>query len=471
MASQTLELGEFKPDLPPAGQLTVCTNALPTSAGYGSVGSFVSFTPALAGITGGAAFVSSQGTTAFLAGTATDLYRYSGVSWASVLSGQTAKRWRFAQYGDNAIGVNGGPPVNFKLNQGTAALLAGQPPNSDMVAVVGDFAVVAGDPANIDTVTWSGLNNSEQWPATSTPDKNQSDSQQMLDGGEVMGLASGEYGVVLQRQAIKRMTYQGGDVIFAFGTISSNIGCMAKGSVAQAGRLVFFLSERGFYYTDGASEPVPIGFEKIDATFFATYSRQDIETGIYAAVDPRRNLVIWSMPGNPGKLWCYNYQVQRWSVVSVNVSLVFSGFSPNVSLDAIDARYGNLDATPVSLDDPVLAGGNPLFLLADQMGDVGLLSGAALDAVFTWTRANLTPGRARIRSATPATDAKSVIVSVKGRARASDLGYAVSSAAMRANGSIPLRINGQQFEFTMTVQAPWTYAQGMRVDFETGGAR
>ncbi|WP_426261524.1 hypothetical protein [Sphingomonas sp. DC1100-1] len=464
--------GAYAPDLPPADQLIVAKNVYPASTGYLPVGSFNAITPALPGITGGSAFVSSKGEASFLGGDRNSLNRFSGGTWAPLQVALTANRWRFAQFGDNVISVYGGAPISYDLVAGTSAFLAGSPPPADMVATVRDFVVLAGDPDHILTVTWSGINNSAFWPATdpTNPDQQQSDSQDMLDGGEVMGLAGGEYGIVLQRNAVKRMSYEGGDLIFRFDEIASNVGCMAKGSVAQAGRLVFFLSERGFMLCDG-NDVSPIGEELVNATFFRAYSRQDIIAGIYAAVDPARHLVMWSMPGTPGQLWLYNWVLKRWATIETNVRLIFSGFTANISLDAIDARYGNLDAVPVSLDDPLFSGGNPLFLIARTDGIVGTLSGTPLTATLTTARMELTSGRTRIRTVRPLTDANVVSVTIQGRPRAGSVPLVEQANDMRRNGEVPMRVNAQQIVVSVQIADLWTYAQGFELDYENGGMR
>ena len=265
-----LEFGPWEPDKASITTLRDARNVMPGKDGYYPVSGLSAVTSALpGGFIGGGAFVGFDGTAALLAGTSTNLYRYSGSTWTSVYTG-SASHWRFAQFGTLVIAATGGAPVKFDLAGGTAALLGGTPPAASMVATVRDFVVLAGDPAAIQTVTWSGFNNAEGW----TGGINQSGDQILPDGGEIMGLAGGEYGLILQRRAIKRLSYVGTPLVFQIDEISSNVGCMAKGSVAQAGRLVFFLSERGFFYTDG-NDTIPIGDEKFNRWFFGRFSRSD----------------------------------------------------------------------------------------------------------------------------------------------------------------------------------------------------
>src|SRR3546814_18020993 len=68
------------------------------------------------------------------------------------------------------------------------------------------------------------------------------------------------------------MTYVGGDTIFQFDEISSNIGCIAPNSLVQVGNLAFFLAEQGFMVCDGTSVR-PVGEEKVNRTWRAADDR------------------------------------------------------------------------------------------------------------------------------------------------------------------------------------------------------
>lgn len=459
---------EWLPDQPLVTSTVL--NVWPLPEGYRPVKAFGAITPALSGWSGGAAFVSTDGTASLLSGTASDLYRYSGGSWTSVQGSLSAGRWRFTQFGNNVVAVNGGSPIKYRLDLGTAGTLGGSPPAADMCATVRDFVWLAGDPSDVSRLSISGFNNSEGW----TPGTNQSTTQPLPDGGAIMGLAGGEYGVILQRGALRRGTYIGGDRIWQFDVISANIGCMAKGSVAQADKLVFFLSERGFMVYDGASV-TPIGTEKVDRTFFSTYSRSDIESGVMCAVDPRQTVVVWTMPGNPGRGWAYNWTLNRWSSFEMPLTGVFSGFTANTSLDALDALYpGGIDSIPYSLDDPVFAGGNPLFLVVDADGAVGALSGVNLAASLGISPVEIAQGRrVRVRACHALSDAVVGTITIDQRARAGNAPDKRVSGSIRANGSVPIRANGHYLGVTQDIPAgaEWTYAKGVGLEFEAEGTR
>ena len=455
-----MPLGDMAPDMPPGGQLNLASNVSATPNGYQPVKALQALTPALPGFQGGAAFVGPNGSTGFLAGDSTDLYNYTGSAWSSVLA-QAGGKWRFGQFGDNVICVNGGPLVSYSISGGAAALTGGNPPDSDLVAIVRDFVMVAGNPTNRLTATWSGFNDSGEW----TNGTSQSGAQEMLDGGEIMGLAGGEYGLILQRNGIRRADYVGPPLVFQFSKVSEEIGCMAKGSVAQAGRRVFFISERGFMTTVGA-EPEPIGNEKIDRAFFSRYNRQTIEN-VSATIDPRRHEVCWAMPD---RIWKYNWTLDKWSVIDLPNLGVFSGFTADTSTDALP--WANTDAGTEQLDSPIFQGGDPLFLVADTSGVVGTLTGETLRATFVIPPYEFMPSKVRMRTLRPVSNATNVSVTLDVKERSGDSERKHTSKAVRRNGDLPLRARGRHFTTTITVPAgeTWTYFQALDFIYESGGS-
>ena len=464
--------GEWAPDLNrnQIATLSGLANAYPVTNGYGPVPSFSMITPSLPEAwQGGAAFVASDGTASLLSGTATDLYRYSTGAWSSVLDSLSAARWYFDQFGDNVIAANGGDLISYDLAGGTAATIDDAPTAAD-VATVRDFVVILEPDGDQLRVQWSGFNDSEDWNLSGL---NQAGDQPLLSGGKGVKIVGGENGIVLQKGAIKRMTYVGAPVVFQFDEISGEVGCMARGSVARVGQFIFFLSERGFHVCDRNSVE-PIGAEKVDNEFFATYSREDIDN-ISAAVDPRRPIVMWAMPGNPGRIWAYNWQLKRWTTIELSLAGIFTGFTANVSIDGLDALYpGGIDDVPGSLDDPVFAGGNPLLLVANSASEIGSLAGPNMEARFVLPHVEPMQGqRTRVRSVRPISDALNVVVVLNARARAGDAENLRTASSARANGEMPVRANGRYLETRVTVAAgeSWSFMQGVEMFCEAAGVR
>jgi hypothetical protein len=466
--------GPYEPDKPPhlTDVLRDMGNAYAGASGYRPVGQFQPVTTALpASFFGAAAFVNSAGNGILLAGTVSGIYRYTGIAWSALASSLTvADRWQFTQFGDLAIAVNGGATRKIDMIGNTIANVPGAP-TALCVATVRDFVVYGQANGNASMIQWCGFGNQDD----NTPGVNQAGFQPMLTGGYVMGIAGGEYGIIVQRSRVVRMSYTGDpDVPFQFDEISANIGAISRGSIAQAGRLIFFLSDRGFMMCDG-NEVKPIGFERVDATFFAANPRSTLDA-MYAAIDPRRNAVAWAMPGSPGTIMVYDWALDKWSVIRAVVKGIFSGFSSNLSLDALDALYpGGVDTIPYSFDDPRFAGGDPLFLVVDQTNTVGTFSGSNMAAWFSCPLQEYSQGRtSRVRMARPIGDAVSgVTVTLDARQRLGDAAGSASRAVLNASGQMPVRASGRYIGARMdfAAGAGWAYNQGVEFDIAAGQQR
>jgi hypothetical protein len=458
--------GEWLPDIAPAGTVTMAVNVRPIANGYAPVPSFQAVTDDLgAAFTGGGAFIGSDGNSTLLSATAAKLRKYSA-GWADIAAISATKRWRFAQFGDNITFANGGTVGVYDLIAGTVSTPTDAPAAIDVFRVR-DFVMVL---TTANEAQWCQFNNVSVW----TGGTNQADTQPILGGQAVAGVG-GEYGLILRNNGIDRVTYVGSenDIIFQFDEISAEVGCMAQGSVANVGKLNFFISERGFMMCDGESV-VPIAEEKFNRWFFSTYSREQI-ADVWSGIDPRYNVVMWAMPGSPGKLILYNWVLKRGAVVETDVAALFTGFTSNISLEGLDTLYpSGLDSIPLSLDDASFAGGNPLLLVVNGANVLGTFNGPNLEATVRIGNVEPTPGRrSRIRTLRPVSDATNATATINARMRAGDAEGVVSASTMRSNGKMPIRSNGRYNDVTLTIPAgeAWSYVQGVEVEFEAGDNR
>lgn len=470
--SQYIALPAYLPDQSPiSGALTRAENVYAAADGYRPVGSVAALSNALPDdFAGGVSVISTTGTSTLLVGTKSQLVRFSDGSWPALASGLTVGRWHFAQFGDQVVAVNGVQTRVVDLALGTSAVLAGAPAGTS-IAVVGDFVVIGEASGDLLKVQWSAFNDHSGW----TPGVNQSGYQPMLTGGEVMGLAGGEIGIILQRQRIVRMERTGdADDAFNFAEVTPNIGCASKGSVVQAGRSIFFLSDRGFMALDDGQTIKPIGNEKVDRSFQAAVSRDEYEA-IFAAIDPQNTLVMWCLPGNPGMIWCYNWVLDRWTTLRLPVKGIFSGFTASTTLEALDALYPSVDAVPFSLDDQRFSGGAPRLYAADGGNRIGTFTGpnlaVAIDQGFV---ALAEDQRARVQAVTPVGDmSDGVTLQLDCRMRLGDAAKPVTGVQLRRSGAVPVRASGRYVAARWQIAAgtEWSYFQGARFAFEAGGAR
>lgn len=452
-----------------SGVITVAENVYRAADGYRPIGSFLTNSTALpASFNGGGAFISTGGTAYLLAGTTTTLSRYSAGGWVSLLTGLTVtNRWNSTQFGDFVIAVNGGDTQEVDLNAGTAGDLTGAPTGT-CVTVVGDQVVIGQADGDILLVQWSAFNDHTGW----TPNVDQSGFQPMLTGGEVMGLAGGEFGVILQRSRLVRMSRTGNaDAPFQFDEITPNVGCASKGSVCQHGRSVFFLSDRGFMACEDGQLPVPIGNEKVDRDFQSQVPRDEWHR-IYGAVDPRRTLVSWVLPGNPGKEWIYNWTLQEWSTGAYVVDGIFSGFTSSTDTD--NTGITDIDSDPaLTVDDPRFSGGAPR-LFAVQNGQIGTLEGPPLAARINMGFVEFAKDKvSRLRSVRPVGDLTSASCVLDCRQRLGDAENLKTAGSMRDSGVMPVRASGKYVATRLSIPAAhqWSYIRAIEYEIEPGGSR
>lgn len=452
-----------------SGVITVAENVYRAADGYRPVGSFLNNSTALPStFNGGGSFISTSGTSYLLAGTLTTLSRYSAGGWVSLLTGLTvANRWSFVQFGDFVIAANGGDTQEVDLNAGTAGDLTGAPKFA-AVNVVGDYVVGTQADGDILMVQWSAYNDHTGW----TPQVNQSGFQPMLTGGEIMGIAGGEFGVILQRQRLVRMSRTGSpDAPFQFDEITPNVGCASKGSVCQHGRSVFFLSDRGFMACEDGQLPVPIGNEKVDRDFQSRVPRDEWHR-IYSAVDPRRTLVSWVIPGNPGMEMIYNWTMQEFTTAAYNVDGVFSGFTSSTDTD--NTGITNIDADPaLTVDDPRFSGGAPR-LFAVQSGCIGTMEGPPLAARIWLGFKRLSSSLVqRLNGLFLEGDMTAATVVLDHRQRLGDPENLTTAQPMRPSGRIPVRASGKYIATRVSIAAghAWTYFQAIGFKGGEGGER
>lgn len=452
-----------------SGVVTIAENVYRAADGYRPVGAFLGNSAALPEtFNGGGAFISTTGTSYLLAGTTAKLCRYSAGGWVNLLTGLTVgSRWEFAQFGDYVVAVNGGATKAVDLNAGTAGNLTGAP-SGTCIAVVGDQVVIGQADGNILLVKWSAFNDHTGW----TPGIDQSGFQPMLTGGEIMGLAGGEFGVILQRGRLVRMSRTGGaNAPFQFDEITPNVGCASKGSVCQHGRSVFFLSDRGFMACEDGQLPVPIGNEKIDRDFQSQVPRDEWYR-LYGTVDPRRTLVSWVLPGNPGKEWIYNWTLQEWSTATYSVDGAFSGFTSSTDTD--NTGITNVDSDPdLTVDDPLFSGGAPRLFVV-QGGKIGTMEGAPLAAKIWMGFVEFVKDRvARLRSFRPVGDMTEASCVLDCRQRLGDAENLRTCGSLRDSGIMPTRASGKYIATRFSIPAghQWSYCRAFEYELEGGGER
>jgi hypothetical protein len=464
------KLGPWAPDLPEWGHagLVTAQNSYYSTAGYKPVKAPSEITAALpATWLGGGAFEGSGGNTALLAATTGGLYAYVAGAWVLKYAGVFTQGWQFAQFGDLVLCETGGAPVKYDLTAGTAALLGGSPPAASMAAIFGDHVMLAGDSSAVKTFTVSAINDAEGW----TIGTGGCDEQELPDGGAITGLAGGEYALVFQSDAINIIEPTDPPLYFTRRKIKSGLGCLSPGSIAQHDGKVFFYARQGFHVF-AAGEVQSIGLERIDLTFRDAYSISEIQNNMRATIDPERKLAIWSMPD---KLWCYNWEDNAWTVVYIpGIIGISTGRTASITLEAIAVTYPSIEDVPVSFDDPIWRGGEPMLLFASLDGKLYTFGASDnLKATFRLTKQEFAPGRvAHVRNASVETDAVTgCTVNIDTSPRLGDAYVRAATSTMRNNGQMPIRASGRYFqpEIVMAEGAVWSFVSALDLEATAGG--
>jgi hypothetical protein len=335
------------------------------------------------------------------------------------------------------------------------------------VTVVRDFVVAANDGSDSNKVYWSDINDETDWTPSAA---SQSDSQILPDGGDITGLAGGEYGLIFLERAIYRMSYTGSPLFFQFDAISRSLGCISNGSIAQYGGLTYFLADDGFYACDGQTTKA-IGVEKVNRWFFDNAIPSEIFTGMSATVDPIRKLVIWKFNNTFGgkNLLMYSIDLAKWSYTDTTATSVAYVLTPSATLEQVDNYNASIDALDIPLDSRVFAGGQLLFA---GVSGTKIIAFSGQPKTANISTGDIDIGRSTVTLVKPIVDKGSASVAISSRDLLSDQVEFGSDVPADAENRISLRSNGEYHRLRLTpTGANWETAFGLEVEVVKQGNR
>lgn len=479
MATTKLTFGEWMPDQPSvSGALTDAKNVISQAIGYGPFPTPVTFSTsdAAENLTSLYAAKQPDGNTALFAAGTTKIYTVTGVgAITQVKTGMTTgtnDRVRFTQFGKTVITANNAEKLQaWTLGTSTSfANLSATAPIAKYITVVRDFVVVGNTLETTQQqyrVRWSALNDETDWTENVNT---QSDYQDIPDGGQIVGIRGGEFGLIFLERAIHRMTYVGTPFIFQFDNISRGKGCMVAGSLAQYQGITFFLSDDGFYMCDGQNV-TPIGAEKVDRFFLADASDSDYGT-MSTAVDPIRKLVIWNYKSVYGtrNLLIYNFKTQRWTYGDAGTDYLAEASTSSVTLEQLDSISASIDALTTSLDSRLYIGGK--YFLGGTYGTrVMTYTGASQTAVISTGDLDI-GANSVVTLARPIVDNGSATVAIASRTLLNQGVSFNTAVAASTENRVPLRSAGRYHRLKVTpTGSNWNNAVSVDVDVVPQGVR
>jgi phosphotransferase system IIB component len=397
-----LAFPEYRPDASDfnGASTTVLLNVLARSDGYGPMRLPNAFTFALpAGCRGTFMARKDDRSILLFAGTSDRLYVLDNttLAWVDISKDglaysalSTNANWSFAQFGSKLIAVQANvAPQVFDVEIGTEFDdLAGSPPQAAYITVINRFVVLSGLLSFPRRIQWSGLNAITTWTSGTT----YSDYQDLPDGGTLSGVVGGEFGIIVQDNALRRMIFSpGSDIIFQIDRIAKDIGTSYPNSICEAGGNVYFLSDKGFVKVDAAGAITPIGFERVDRTFDRDADLAQPQL-IQAAVDPSANVVLWTYKETAfsstrfNRGLAYNTALNRWAPIEVEGEFITALGKPGVTLEGLGTvgQIEVLDTADNGSGEVRLEVADTSNLTTGMIKDVSGVTGTT-EANGTWT--------------------------------------------------------------------------------------
>lgn len=352
----------------------------PTSRGFRRQPSLVEVFPALAAPCFGA-FTATylDGTKRIIAGTTDALYYGDSGAWVDASSGTyntpDGNRWRFAQFGNDTIAVNGRyAPQVMTDTGGTFANLAGIPPAAKIVAVVNNFVFLlnlySATVANVLTPTmwWcSGIGSDTTW----TPDIATQCVNGYLDDtpGEIVGAKTlGRNLIVYKERAVYLFEYTGPPTIWENRLLSQEAGALSHEAIVDIGDAHVFMGTDDFYIIDGSGAPRPLE-NPIRRYVFQDSLDRNLQAGVMGRYDKTTGVVYWHYPSQEvaDTTWpqvcdrwvAWHRQTGRWTTGYTNVmAVVYPDLpqTPGLTYGSFGSVFSTWGAPTVSYDSYLIAG-------------------------------------------------------------------------------------------------------------------
>lgn len=302
-----------------------------------------------------------DGTFAVFAGSVSQMWLKSGVTWSSIGSGYSLgpeSRWRFAQYGDVSLFA-----AKTQTTQRYVSLSASDitgSPKANLIAVALDFVFLA------DTVDGTYGDDAQRWWCSALGDYTDwtpSASTQCTTGvftdvpGRITAMHRlGDQVVLFKNKGMAVGTYQGPPFVWTFLTIPGASGTPSQEAVVSIETALVYMGLDGFYFYDG-TRPVRI-VTGLDEWFFGTRLDHTYSYKVTSLYDPANSIIYWFYPvsGGGGSLTAaiiYNYKTQRWGVGDYTIESAVTYATALTTYDGLGTSYATYDDLPsISYDSP-----------------------------------------------------------------------------------------------------------------------
>lgn len=489
MPTVEFPLGEFLPDAPKQNNpgCVVANNCIPAEGGYKPFPQLVAASSAINGPVLGAELLFRNDTSPIIVGgSETRLFVRAG-STITQTTGLTAlgpeSYWDFAQFNDFvfATSLENAPQYLTDIDTDVSwSPLTGSPPKARYCERFADFLML-GNIENVpNRIQWSSFNDpAGSWAASRLTQAGFADLDPKL--GDITGLVGGRYPMVFQRRGVSLLQYAGPPTVWRLDIVSEDRGCVAPPSIVTIGSQTFFLSQDGFYMTNG-SEFAPIGSRRVNEWFFENVSQTEIEK-TQGALDLINRCIVWSFVSREGngqkdRAIIYSWEQNRFSTATLTVDWLVGSRVDPTTLEDLDLLFATLESVTPDLDSPVWrAGDRVLAAFAPIAGGSAYytLNGSTMQADWETGAFQPAPGsRAMVTAGQgvfDATDWVMQMATISSDNTRSETRSGYSSPAV--NGACPLRADGKEMRLAVRMPAGsiWRRAQGVQITFRGSGYR
>lgn len=436
-------------------------------------------------VRGAALFFRDDGTQVIVGGSEDNIFvrlgplAYETGVAASVIDGEA---WDFAQFNDFIFATSIANDLMYLSDVDTATewtLATGSPPRAKFCERFADFLMLGHIDGAPNRIQWSHFNAPlSSWAASRLTQAGFADLDTRL--GEVTGLAAGRYPMVFQERGVSLVQYVGPPTVWRVTLVSEDRGCIAPYSLATVGSQTFFLSQDGFWLTNG-SEFVPIGSQRVNKWFFETVDNTLIDR-TRAAVDWANRSIVWAFHSagavNANRLLIYSWEQNRFSTATVTADWLVGSRVDATTLEELDALFASLEDVTPSLDSSVWSAGDRVlgaFIGSGGTSDYTTFSGLPLQADWELGAFQPSPGsRAFVSEAQGVIDATDWQVQVAAIAAENDRSETFGEySSPGVNGANPLRADGKEMRLAvrMPAQSQWRRAQAVQLTYRASGRR
>jgi len=329
-------------------------------------------------------------------------------------------------------------------------------------------------------VRWSALNNPNgNW----VTDRGELSDYRDLDPkyGRITGIIGGRFGIVFQERAIWRMTFIGSPKVFDFEEVSVDRGCSAPDSAVTIGFNTYFLSQDGFYVTNGSTVE-PISSQRVSEWFIGEVNQAEYDR-VQGALNWPKQSIVWSFIPTSGSGFTrqiiYSFADDKWAYAEEPVDFIVKTKTDAVTLAGLSTLYpsGIVDVGVIGNSDFEAKSFTLAAFIASGTGsEFSVFSGAPRQATIETGDFQIQAGRnSHVTGVLPIVEntAGNTRTQVLSRANQGMAQTASASSSEGDDGFCPHKVDARFVAVRVVIpaNADWNNASAVHIQARMSGAK